>query len=245
MKTKFKGKPINDCPEEFKRLVRLAKEGPKKINDEYKDVTLDFAAYYLGARLGDYFKNDDPQIEELKTILYDREWGTDGEKDGDKNLYNWLRWYFPKMMKFISKGYTRFLRGFKMAMPGATNWWKQTAVVASTIVDSFVKNGVVPYLGTSSLVYRIDEINCYVRKVEYLKALQKQYPVICATPLGWDPAVEHYTRWAAKKYHKEGLPGYIDFMTKVLQSEDRKKVDETRILPKELRGRVDFNTART
>ncbi len=244
-KRRFKGKPINDRPADFDHLLKFARKGPYKINEKYPDVKLDLPGYFLARNLGNYFKDKDLAIEELKAILYDPHDGGFDYKKTQKDIYEWLRWYFPKMMKSITKGYTKFIRGFETGLPGDINRTMNHSLDALTYLFDFIKNGNSHCdYGTRFLLNEVDCLKSFIEQRGYIEALQDQYPVLCKTPLDWDPVIEEHTREAQREYKKGGLPGYVHYMREFVLANNRvhadHRVDETRFLPKNLWGRVDF-----
>lgn len=248
-KTEFEGQPINDYPLAYGELIEFAKKGPHKTpcgmfgkNESYPEIGWDLPGYYLAIYLGEYFSDKDPAIEELKQILYE-EHDIDKGKENNKRISDWLQWYFPQMMRPV-KNISIYLRGFEMGLPGAFNHTRNSGLNALAALKWCIDQ---EDLGTGSINFyenQTDSLKRIIQELQYKGVLEGRCRLVKSSrpPLNWNPIIEEYTRKGLATYKKDGLRGYINFKCELLADNSAyplAEIDETRILPPELLGKIE------
>jgi len=93
----FKGEPIGDCPNYFKKICSDISYGRK--------CSFAIAGYHLSIHINDMFSEDEFALTELETL------------GNDTSIYQWFGYYLPNCMALVPKKRVRmFLKGFRMAL---------------------------------------------------------------------------------------------------------------------------------
>ena len=247
-KIEFRGQPIEDYPPLYQELIEFAKKGPHKTpcgmfgkNEKYPEIGWDLPGYYLAIYLGEYFSNEDPAIEELKQILYEK---NTEEKENKKRTSGWLQWYFPRMIRPV-KNISMYLRGFEIGLPGSLCCTKKHGFNALAALKYCIEQET---LGDASIIFykgQTDTLKRIIEEIHYKGILESRCRLIKPSrpALNWNPIIEEYTRKGLAAYKKNGLRGYINFKCEMLADNStypRAEIDESRILPLELLGKIEI-----